>query len=154
MSEGQQLQISRYLATGAEGGSLYLRVSGWVGGRVGGGCCMLHAAALKLGSCMTSLLPTAVPMLRRLFPARILPPLAAHHPHHPHIPPPPLPPLPPPQVEEVGGDNVRCVAQNSALLDGLLTVMICHTEDNEDFRGDFGLPLLTEHDVDCIRTLG
>lgn len=30
---------------------------------------------------------------------------------------------------------------------------VCHTED-EDFRGDFGLPLLTEHDVDCIKTLG
>ena len=25
---------------------------------------------------------------------------------------------------------------------------------DEDFRADFGLPLLTEHDVDCIRSLG
>ena len=25
---------------------------------------------------------------------------------------------------------------------------------DEDFRADFGLPMLTEHDVDCIRSLG
>ena len=60
---------------------------------------------------------------------------------------------PPLQVLDRSDTEVTCVALNSAVLDGLLTVMICHT-DNEDFRGDFGLPLLTEHDVDCIRTLG
>ncbi|PRW57674.1 Pyruvate kinase [Chlorella sorokiniana] len=49
--------------------------------------------------------------------------------------------------------KVTCVATSSATLDGLLNVMVCHTED-EDFRADFGLPLLTEHDVDCIRSLG
>ncbi|PSC73194.1 Pyruvate kinase [Micractinium conductrix] len=57
------------------------------------------------------------------------------------------------QVVERDESTVTCVATNSATLDGLLTVMVCHTED-EDFRGDFGLPLLTEHDVDCMRQLG
>ena len=51
VSEGQQLQISRYLATGAEGGSLYLRVSGrlcsWVGGAAGFSGAV---AMLQLGS--------------------------------------------------------------------------------------------------------
>lgn len=53
---------------------------------------------------------------------------------------------------EVGEGDVTCVASNSATLDGLLSVMVCHTED-EDFRGDLALPLLTEHDVDCLRAL-
>ncbi|EFN57223.1 hypothetical protein CHLNCDRAFT_143690 [Chlorella variabilis] len=56
-------------------------------------------------------------------------------------------------VVDVGEGEVTCVALSSAVLDGLLTVMVCHTED-EEFRGDFGLPLLTEFDVDCIKSLG
>jgi pyruvate kinase len=56
-------------------------------------------------------------------------------------------------VVEVGESEVTCVASNSATLDGLLSVMVCHTED-EDFRSDHALPLLTEHDVDCVRQLG
>ena len=138
VSEGQQLQISRYLATGAEGGSLYLRVGGWAGGLVL--LIRLARSPSWAAACMTCCLHTAVLILRRFPPCSHPPPLAVRY-------------RAPTQVEEVGGGNVRCVAQNSALLDGLLTVMICHT-DNEDFRGDFGLPLLTEHDVDCIRTLG
>lgn len=108
---------------------------------------------------------------------------------------------------------MTCVATNSATLDGLLNVMVCHTggrsqlevgrgqaeaaegwrqgrrggghayrgqgqpscclageslpphpcshrhclalpAEDEDFRGDFVLPLLTEHDVACIKDLG
>lgn len=30
----------------------------------------------------------------------------------------------------------------------------CCCLQDEDFRADFGLPLLTEHDVDCIKSLG
>ncbi|KAL4459021.1 hypothetical protein ABPG75_013886 [Micractinium tetrahymenae] len=78
---GQMIQIGRYLATGAEGGSLYL------------------------------------------------------------------------QVVETTPTTVVCKATNSATLDGLLTVMICHQND-EDFRGDFELPLLTPEDEETIKYLG
>ncbi|KAL4434114.1 hypothetical protein ABPG75_000555 [Micractinium tetrahymenae] len=57
------------------------------------------------------------------------------------------------EVVDIEDDKVICRATNSATLDGLLTVMVCHTCD-EDFRADFALPLLTEHDVECMRFLG
>ncbi|KAL4446774.1 hypothetical protein ABPG77_008018 [Micractinium sp. CCAP 211/92] len=57
------------------------------------------------------------------------------------------------EVVDIEDDRVVCRATNSATLDGLLTVMLCHTCD-EDFRADFALPLLTEHDVECMRFLG
>jgi hypothetical protein len=112
-------------------------------------------------------------------------------------------------VLETNGTTVTCTAMNSARLDGLLTVMICHQQDEvgevvwgrwwcggvcvvrqgalstwrggsgagtpralanipslpvppspclppplQDFRADFGLPLLTDTDVECIKHLG
>lgn len=81
VSPGHQLQIGRFLATGADGGSLFLDVVG------------------------------------------------------------------------TSETTVSCVAANDATLDGLLTVMICHRED-EDFRGDFGLPLFTDKDQECLQYLG
>lgn len=56
-------------------------------------------------------------------------------------------------VLEKSETTVTCVALNSAVLDGLLTVMTCHSED-EDYEGDFVLPLFTEHDAECIKYLG
>ena len=139
--------------------------------------------------------------------------LAGLRDHHPSSNRGHMPPADPPcllQVVDVGEGEVTCVALSSAVLDGLLTVMVrrcrrqlllplllgatrfrtavcrqlaelsvpaspqptarrkaghvgtrggvcplqvCHTED-EEFRGDFGLPLLTEFDVDCIKSLG
>lgn len=57
------------------------------------------------------------------------------------------------EVVEKTSTTLTCKAINSAVLDGLLTVMICHQHD-EDFRADFGLPLLTDEDVEMIRFLG
>lgn len=48
---------------------------------------------------------------------------------------------------------MTCVASNDAVLDGVLSVVLCHGED-EDFQSDFGLPLVTEHDVECMKRMG
>lgn len=51
--------------------------------------------------------------------------------------------------------DIRCVAQNDASLTGLLTVLVSHREyalttHAHDLNRD--LPLMTEHDVNCIKT--
>ncbi|KAL4856085.1 ATP-dependent DNA helicase PIF1 [Chlorella vulgaris] len=56
-------------------------------------------------------------------------------------------------VVDVAESEVTCVASNDAVLDGVLSVVLCHGED-EDFQSDFGLPLVTEHDVECMKRMG
>ncbi len=55
------------------------------------------------------------------------------------------------EVKSVEGNNVRCTAQNDAVMDGLLTVT--HHSANEEDRMSMqaDLPLLSEHDVHAIR---
>ncbi|KAI3434821.1 hypothetical protein D9Q98_002878 [Chlorella vulgaris] len=57
------------------------------------------------------------------------------------------------EVVDVAESEVTCVASNDAVLDGVLSVVLCHGED-EDFQSDFGLPLVTEHDVECMKRMG
>eukprot|EP00887_Chlorella_sp_A99_P006668 scaffold3.g6668.t1 len=63
------------------------------------------------------------------------------------------------QVHEVTETEVKCVAENSATLDGLLTVVACHAQPaplsrnisfhhHMDTAADFTMPVLTEHDLE------
>jgi pyruvate kinase len=56
-------------------------------------------------------------------------------------------------VKSVEGNNVKCTAQNDAVMDGLLTVT--HHSANEENRMSMqaDLPLLSEHDVHAIRDI-
>jgi pyruvate kinase len=53
-----------------------------------------------------------------------------------------------------GGTDVVCVAQNDALLDGLLTLF--HVERSSDalLNTQNDLPLLSDYDKECLATLG
>ncbi|GAB4821631.1 hypothetical protein N2152v2_008677 [Parachlorella kessleri] len=57
------------------------------------------------------------------------------------------------EAKEVFDGKVICEATNSATLDGLLTVMICHRPEYSgvDSSADLELPLLTQNDVECIK---
>jgi len=57
------------------------------------------------------------------------------------------------EVKSVEGNNVKCTAQNDAVMDGLLTVT--HHSANEEDRMSMqaDLPLLSEHDVHAIRDI-
>ncbi len=56
-------------------------------------------------------------------------------------------------MKSVEGNNVKCTAQNDAVMDGLLTVT--HHSANEENRMSMqaDLPLLSEHDVHAIRDI-
>ena len=57
------------------------------------------------------------------------------------------------EVNSVEGNDVKCTAQNDAVLDGLLTVTH-HSANEEDMMSmQADLPLLCEHDVHAIRDI-
>lgn len=57
------------------------------------------------------------------------------------------------EVKSVEGNNVKCTAQNDAVMDGLLTVTH-HSANEEDMMSmQADLPLLSEHDVHAIRDI-
>ena len=57
------------------------------------------------------------------------------------------------EVTAVDGNNVKCTAQNDAVMDGLLTVTH-HSANEEDMSSmQADLPLLSEHDVHAIRDI-
>lgn len=57
------------------------------------------------------------------------------------------------QVEEVGNEDITCVARNSAELDGLLTVF--HTERSPDALQNIqnDLPVLGDYDKEVIKAI-
>jgi len=61
------------------------------------------------------------------------------------------------QVLSSSPKEIRCVAQNSATLVGVLTVLVSHREfelslHDHDLNRD--LPLMSPHDMECLRTFG
>jgi pyruvate kinase len=61
------------------------------------------------------------------------------------------------QVQSTSPKEIRCVAQNNANLVGVLTVLVSHREfelhlHDHDLNRD--LPLMSSHDIDCLRTFG
>ena len=57
------------------------------------------------------------------------------------------------EVQSIDGSDVKCIAQNDAVMDGLLTVT--HHAANQDDKAcmQADLPLLSEHDVHAIRDI-
>lgn len=61
------------------------------------------------------------------------------------------------QVESTTATEIRCIAQNPANLVGVLTVLVSHREFSlvtHDHDLNRELPLLSSHDVECLRTFG
>ncbi len=61
------------------------------------------------------------------------------------------------QVQSTSPKEIRCVAQNSANLVGVLTVLVSHRQfelasHDHDLNRD--LPLMSTHDIECLRTFG
>jgi hypothetical protein len=165
---GHQVQFGRFLATGAEGASVYASVSPlgaacracgvWrqparLWGVPGGS--MLRRWSVAAACCACGVWqPAFSPRLPLGILGQRCPPGPAGRGSSLALR--PLCPLCPPcrpQVLEKTATTVTCKALNSAVLDGLLTVMICHADD-EQYEGDYALPLFTEQDADCIRCLG
>lgn len=57
------------------------------------------------------------------------------------------------EVDSVDGCNVRCTAQNDAVMDGLLTVTHHSANESDMMSMQADLPVLSEHDVHAIRDI-
>ena len=57
------------------------------------------------------------------------------------------------EVNSVDGCNVRCTAQNDAVMDGLLTVTHHSANESDMMSMQADLPVLSEHDVHAIRDI-
>ena len=57
------------------------------------------------------------------------------------------------EVNSVDGCNVRCTAQNDAVMDGLLTVTHHSANESDKMSMQADLPLLSERDVHAIRDI-
>ena len=61
------------------------------------------------------------------------------------------------QVQSSTVNEIRCIAQNDATLVGVLTILVSHRQfalDSHAHDLNRDLPLLSEHDTECLRTLG
>lgn len=57
------------------------------------------------------------------------------------------------EVDSVDGCNVKCTAQNDAVMDGLLTVTHHSANERDMMSMQADLPVLSEHDVHAIRDI-
>lgn len=64
------------------------------------------------------------------------------------------PPLSLAQVTEKQDLDIVTIAQTDASLDGLLTVMAAHPNEANDAAFDMAIPIMTQHDANCIKKFG